>query len=334
MRLFPGRLGRRRQRPFNPDRQPEPLRRSRWVSPSLLVQAVPEQLSALLALMPPPASAPPPRITHFVNLYPPPEGDMTQAHTIASMRRAAAAHDGPVRLLCIQHRDDPDQTPEGFARGPDLSRNVLDIAPLVPPRPLPLLFDILESGAADAADDGFLVFTNADICLQPHFYTAVSALLARGFEALVINRRTVGAALAEDPAAPLLAAETGDVHPGFDCFVFRARLARNFLRNDACIGMRAVSLGLLYNLIAHAPRMAILTNATLTYHFGDDARWDDSRFAAYTRHNQAAALQTARALLLAGSREAERLMAYCRHCYAPPYVRTLLHELFGAQARL
>ena len=324
-------LGRRKPPPFNPDKQPEPLQASKWVSSNLLVQAESDQVSDLLPMMPAPGGRPPGQFTHIVNLYPPPEGDRTQANTVASMRRAAAAHDGPVRLLNIQSAGDPDQTPEGFARGPDLSRSVLDVAPLEPARPLPLLFDVLENGAAEAGEQDYLVFTNADICLQPHFYAAVSDLIDRGFDALVINRRTVGAAFAGMPDSPLLAAETGTTHPGFDCFVFSHELAREFRRNDACIGMRAVDQGLLYNMVAHAEKMLLLTNATLTYHFGDDATWTDDRYAQYTAHNERAYLETLRALFTEMD-DPEPLIGYFRSCFNPIGCRKIFHELFPEQS--
>ena len=43
----------------------------------------------------------------------------------------------------------------------------------------------------DAPDEVFLVYTNADICLMPHFYTSLAGLAAQGFDAMTINRRTI-----------------------------------------------------------------------------------------------------------------------------------------------
>lgn len=100
-----------------------------------------------------------------------------------------------------------------------LTRTVQDVGDFQIPRPLPLLFDVLELGAAAAKPQDFLIYTNSDICLQPYFYGAVRQLISAGYDAITINRRTFGDQRT-GPLDPLMMAEVGQPHKGYDCFVF------------------------------------------------------------------------------------------------------------------
>jgi len=171
-----------------------------------------------------------------------------------------------------------------------LRRDASQLGALPGNRRLPLLFDILQIAAADHPSGAYLVLTNADICLQPHFYQTVGELLAHGFDALIINRRTVDAGCACNRA--IAAAELGETHPGLDCFVFPARWVRDFTPSDSVIGAGLVMRSLLANLVCRAEALAVLTQAHLTFHFGDDRHWSKPEMAIYTQHNKAAAKQT------------------------------------------
>jgi hypothetical protein len=46
---------------------------------------------------------------------------------------------------------------------------------------------------------------------------------------------------------------------------------------------------LLFNLVVLASRMLIMKDVHLTYHFGDDRRWDSVEFEDYQAHNVAQA---------------------------------------------
>ncbi len=316
------------RRGFNPKRQPRPLAHCAWVSETLLVQPEGDQLSDAMALFPERGeTAARPSLVHVINLYPEQSGDTTQANTIASMQRAAQAYDGALLLINVQAASDPDQTPQGFERAPDLTRSILDVAQVTPPRPLPLLFDILDNGAAQADPGDYIVFTNADICLQPYFYEAVAELISYGFDSLVINRRTVGERFANTPDSALLRSETGKIHPGFDCLIFKKELYDRFIRNDACVGMGGVIMGLLYNMVALSPKMLLLNNVAMTYHFGDDLTWRDDRFRAYMDHNRSQYRQTLRTLLTQAPDPAP-LIRFFQTRYNPPEAREVLHAVY------
>jgi len=190
------------------------------------------------------------------------------------------------RLIACVAQNEPEMVPAGFRASDPLTRTILDLRGFNVPRHLPLLFDIIERGAHSAYSEGFLVFTNADICLMPHFYHSVRHVLARGVDCLVINRRVVGQLSTYGSERHIATSEVGTRHAGFDCFVFPVAWVKRFIYTDACVGAGAVMRSLLYNLVAQAKRMLIMRAAHLTYHFGDDGAWAESKLMDYVAFNR------------------------------------------------
>ena len=71
------------------------------------------------------------------------------------------------------------------------------------------------------------------------------------------------------------------------CFVFPAAWVRDFIVSKACVGVHFVMRSLLFNVLAKTRRMLILRDAHLTYHYGDDRLWPESK--EYAEHNVAEA---------------------------------------------
>jgi hypothetical protein len=228
------------------------------------------------------------QLGHVVNWF---EGDAeamaVQAATARTMQRSRLfARDSlDARLIACTFEDELSAAPAEFQHSPPLTRSILDVHSFRVPRRLAILSDVLQSGALVAPQAGYLVFTNADICLMPHFYTSVQGMLARGIDSIIINRRTVGALSAYGQDSDIAMIETGGRHPGLDCFVFPVRWVTEFVCSDACIGAGWVMRSLLYNLVARAQRMLIMRDAHLTYHFGDDRIWSDLRQQDYLDFN-------------------------------------------------
>ena len=88
---------------------------------------------------------------------------------------------------------------------------------------LPLIQDILDAAKENISCD-YLIYTNCDIILTPHFYESVAYYLSQGHDALVINRQRVSVSLDQVQDLPAIFAEKGMIHPGFDCFVFSPHL--------------------------------------------------------------------------------------------------------------
>lgn len=231
---------------------------------------------------------------HAVNLYVPAGSttiDPVQRRTVESMRSARDAYGvlggtGVVRCLAVHTAEDADAMPGDFLGRPVVSRTARDLPGLEDGPPLPLLFDLLSAARGDATPPPtHIVFTNADICLQPSFYVFVEEALRRGFDALVVNRRTIAAGAIDLPPS-MAAAEIGEDHPGLDCFVFPVSLLDAFALNSACVGAGFVMRGLMHNLVALADQLLVLAAAHLTYHFGDERPWDGDLLAAHAAHNR------------------------------------------------
>jgi hypothetical protein len=227
-----------------------------------------------------------------------------------------AAPDYPVSVVIVTHREDAHLIPERFVAAPTLGRFVTDVARFAHPRPLPLLFDILRAGASvptssepDPRESGcieFIVMTNSDIHVQPTFYRVLAALIQQGYDVITVNRRTIDADSADRTYSPILMAERGKDHKGFDCFVFPSRMLEDFVKNESCCGTGGVARSLLFNLVAHARRFLMLTQAQMTFHLGDDRYWSDAKFRDYIEFNLAQA-QSVISALASDPEKAKRL---------------------------
>jgi hypothetical protein len=226
------------------------------------------------------------RLVHVVNLFPEQPGfEPVQDAVVASMREAAAC--GGVTLVNVQAATEPDLTPPGFARATELTRSVADLSTFDRPQPLPLLFDILDKAAELAESDDYIIYTNADICLRPYFYHSIRDLITLGFDAITVNRRTIGDRASYPVGSSLAYAETGLDHRGFDCFVFQKAAYADYVRSQTCIGKGGgMARSLLYNMVARAESMVMLKNVALTYHFGNDRTWASSIYDDYTEFNR------------------------------------------------
>lgn len=242
-------------------------------------------------------------ILHVVNpVAAKPGSDLGNAQpvTYASMRSAQrfALQEDPqlsVRLAATVLPRDAAAIEDGFERLPDLDRTVLDVASFERPRPLPLLFDIVQRAAAapaaEHAEVSAIALTNVDIGLMPHFYLLAADLLRRGYDAVIINRRTIADGFTTPEQLPMIYANIGKSHPGFDCFIVHRDLLGQFEESRACVAGGFVMRGLLYNLVAHAERLRILRDAHATFHIGDAARWASREFPDYEAFNKAEALR-------------------------------------------
>ena len=229
------------------------------------------------------------RFLHIVSpFFAPPgsENDKIQHLTFHTMGLAQAlAPTGTAKPVAVTFPEEQIPLPPNFLALGTLHRSVLDVGSFQHPRKLPLLFDILASGLAAADDQDYVVFTNVDICLMPHFYGGLQRLLNLGFDSLIINRRTIPKYGFDPQMIPLMFAEYGQSHPGLDCFVFPRRLFDRFVRSNVCVGAADVMRALLFNLVALSQRLLILRDVHLTFHLGDDQTWNIPELMDYREHN-------------------------------------------------
>ena len=230
------------------------------------------------------------RIAHIVNpVIVGEESDLLVAQpvTFASMvaAREFARGQVDVELYSAQYSGDRPLVPDDFRMTPDLERSVLDFGTFRVRRKLPLLKDILDR-LYDATEAEYLVYTNVDIGLMPHFYLAVDRLITSGYNAFVINRRSISATFTQPEEIPLMAAQVGEPHPGYDCFVFNRAAYPDYDLGTACIGSGRVGAILILNLIYHARRFKEFKDLHLTFHIGSDTVHRSPKLADYFAHNE------------------------------------------------
>jgi hypothetical protein len=238
------------------------------------------------------------KIAHIINpvkVEPTSDLYLAQPITFETMRRAKAfAHDGiEVELYTTQYAEDREILPEGFTILPDLERSILDIAHSDIQRKLPLLTDILQR-LYDASQAEYLIYTNVDIALMPHFYFSVASLLKK-HGALVINRRTIANRYESTVDLALMYSDIGDKHRGYDCFVFRRDMFPKMQLGNVCVGAPYVGKILYANVAAFSKSVLEMKDSHLTFHIGNDRIWASDKHRVYAEYNaremQAALLQ-------------------------------------------
>ena len=205
----------------------------------------------------------PVKVTPVHDLY------VAQPITFASMRHAASGLPAEERpdLVCLTYPEDDEMVPPGFrtVRLPD--RSIKNVLGMESGAKLPLLADILQTAYACTRSE-YIVYTNADIAVQPGFYRFIYDELAKGYDCLIINRRRIPAGNFTPDDLPKLYPIKGKPHPGFDCFVFRRALIPHMELGSICIGIPFVEATLAHNLFALAGRPKLYDKEFQTFHLG------------------------------------------------------------------
>jgi len=212
------------------------------------------------------------KLTHIVNPVNAPEGSelhRVQPVTFESIRRAKAFADPGIEvvLYAVGYEEDRPVIPDFFARLDDLDRSVLDLATFTKRKKLPLIGDILRR-LYEHTHSEWLIYTNADICLMPQFYSAVAAMIAEGHDAILVTRRRISKQYSAISQLPLMYSELGGPHPGYDCFVFHRSLLDRFVLDNICIGVPFIEVTMLHNFIAFATKLKHTDDLHLTFHIG------------------------------------------------------------------
>lgn len=212
---------------------------------------------------------------------------IAQPITFETMKKAQKFSRGQVEvaLFTAQYPEDRSIIPDGFHMTPDLERSVLDLGSFQKKRKLPLLSDILDR-LYEASDAEYLVYTNVDISLMPNFYVSVNSLIEKGYDAFVVNRRTIDAIYNSPAEIPWMYAEAGMKHLGFDCFVFKREAYPQYKLSAVCLGIPWVNHVLLCNLICQSQNFLVFRKLHLTFHLGDSQVWLKEKYADYYAYNR------------------------------------------------
>jgi hypothetical protein len=196
---------------------------------------------------------------------------VAQPITFEAMRVAKeyAKDSVTVELYTTQYPEDHSIVPDYFRKTPDLARSVMDIGEFIQKRRLPILKDILDS-LYNACDAEYFIYTNVDIGLKPEFYVTVKEFVDAGYDAFVINRRTIPNKYKEVAELPLMYSEKGLPHGGWDCFVFRRDAYPRYELGLGCLGAARIGLILISNLICFSRNFREFKNEHLTFHIGNE----------------------------------------------------------------
>lgn len=216
------------------------------------------------------------RIAHLVNPFLPPPGtewEYVQPITLTSMLRAKAQAerkgDLKVELLTAQFAEDHPAIPPGFTKTPDLTRSIHDVHPSTTAPKYPLIGDLMGK-LHDHSSADYLVYTNIDIGVQPHFYEAIAKHARSGLKAFIINRRRIPDVYRSVEELDKMYEDPGKSHPGFDCFVFHRSLFPKFKFAQVCIGIPFIGILTAQNLFAFGEPFLLFEQEHLTFHIGED----------------------------------------------------------------
>jgi hypothetical protein len=259
---------------------------------------------------------------------------IAQPITLETMKVAKKFSRGQVEvdLFTAQYPEDRALVPEGFRLTPDLDRSVLDLGSFQKKRKLPLLADILDR-LYEAADAEYLIYTNVDIALLPHFYVSVNAFIEKGYDAFVVNRRTIEAIYSSPAEIPWMYAEAGTKHLGFDCFVFKREAYPQYKLSAVCLGIPWVNHVLLCNLICQSQNFFVFRKLHLTFHLGDSQVWLKEKYADYYAYNRDEA-RKAHAALEQIYGPLEQVTAFARNGVNIERPKQLLHSEENAEVIL
>jgi len=214
------------------------------------------------------------------NLY------FAQPITFESMRNAKAfCLDKQVEIIQCTAQFEEDKTiiPPYFYQLKNLNKSVNEVNNQLNRRKLPLIADILNQTKEIKGVD-YVIYTNVDIALMPHFYDSIIQYIELGYDSIIINRRRLEEKYNQVAELPLMYAELGKSHPGFDCFIFKQSLIDKLKLNHICIGVPFLEVSLLHNLLAYSNKPIVLFDKHLTFHIGMDVLGFNKD--EYYRHNK------------------------------------------------
>ena len=216
-----------------------------------------------------------------------------QPITFESMRVAAtqAGNDTTVELLTAQYAEDADIIPAYYRKTSNLEHSVLEYGDFSREKKLPVLRELLHR-LYHESDAEYLIYTNVDIALQPHFYRVVADRIREGLDAFIINRRRLPAKFQSAKQLPEMYALNGASHPGFDCFVFHRSLYPKFQLENVCIGIPFVEITFSQNLFCYAQHFRLFEDDHLTFHIGMEIfKQRDPQYLQYNRQQYRRAIK-------------------------------------------
>lgn len=226
------------------------------------------------------------RIAHLVN--PVIVGEHRDLHfqqpiTFKTMRKAKEFAKGEVEVeqIAVFYPEDESYIPSDFIKADPLVESAEGKFRIS--RKLPYFREMFEK-LYKVSDADYFVQTNSDICLMPHFYLLVKALIEEGNDSFCINKRIIPEQLKDLPLA-VMWSYIGGGHAGYDCFVFRRGIYPSVKIGNSIMGAPWNEATLITSLVAYAKNFRVYQHANATFHLGDRRLWILREYDDYRYHN-------------------------------------------------
>jgi len=225
------------------------------------------------------------RIAHVVNpVDAKSPSDLVTAQPITYASMQVALHNTTDVEVCgVFYPEDEPIVPSWFRKLYPLKRSVSYLKKFKVHRKLPLFKEMLDR-VCEETDADYIIQTNCDIGLMPHFYQFVRRQIEKGYRSFIINKRIIPGHYKDVKDLPEMYSEIGGQHNGYDCFVFPREDYRYYEMGDVCMGV-PWSEGTLSASMVAAGECTSIKNAHLTFHIGDSRTWLAQNLVDYRLHN-------------------------------------------------
>jgi hypothetical protein len=219
------------------------------------------------------------QFAHIINpVIVPKKSDLYRAQPITFETMKTAQEFATLKGIGVEqyaayYSEDHSLIPNHIKQTPMLDRSILDHGTFSLSKKLPMLQDILQR-AYEESDAKYIIYTNVDIALMPHFYLSVKKIMQEGYDVVNIFRRTLGNHYQGVEEIPKMYADLGSDHPGTDCFVIRRELIPKLDLQNVVIGAEFVAFALRVNLHLFAHKIKEFDRLHMTFHIGDDRTWE------------------------------------------------------------
>lgn len=214
--------------------------------------------------------------------------NIAQPITFESMKAAKqyAINDVNVNLITTQFNSTNEIAPNYFNKCSDLNRSVQDVNTFSDPNELALIKDVFQKAYESSNDGDYIIYTNVDITLMPHFYSYVNNIIKSGVDSCVITRRTISNEYKDVSELPYMYSELGEFHPGHDCFIFKRDIIKDMVLEHICIGTEYIGQAVYLNLMLLSSKFKKINDKHLTFHIGNTEPWKNDSTNQFREHNK------------------------------------------------
>lgn len=227
------------------------------------------------------------KFAHIINPVIVPKGsDLHRAQPITFETMKTAQEFAGLKGIEVEQytacfKEDQPLTPNNMKQTKLLDRSILDYGKFSKQKKLPMLQDILQR-VYEESNAEYVIYTNVDIALMPHFYLSAEQIMKEGYDVVNIFRRTLGDHYQGVDEVPGMYTDLGSDHPGTDCFIIKRDLIPKLDLQNVVIGAEFVAFSLRVNLHIFANKIKEFNRLHMTFHIGDDRVWEGlDDFSAY-----------------------------------------------------